>query len=67
MTDLGFCEHETGGDLEALGSGEILVLSEVLLQLEQLLGREGCPRPPSLTKQAVTSHTCIRKAERGNA
>lgn len=58
MTDLGFGEHEAGGDLEALGSGEVFVLPEMLLQLEQLLGREGCPRPPSLTQQAVSSHTC---------
>ena len=46
-------EHETRGHLEALGSREVLVLPEVLLQFQQLLRRECCAGTPGLPQERV--------------
>lgn len=51
--DLRLREHEAGSDFEALGSGQILVLSELFFQLQQLLTGEGCARPPCLAEEGV--------------
>ena len=53
LTNLGLCEHQTGGHLEALGSREVLVLAELVLELEQLLTGEGGPRAARLAEQRV--------------
>ena len=46
-------QAETGGDLVPLRPGEVLALLELLLQLEQLLGGEGCPWSSGLSKKRV--------------
>jgi hypothetical protein len=53
-------EAECGGDLVSLGPGEVLALPELFLQLQQLLRREGGPRPPVLTQQRVLELCTIR-------
>ena len=48
-----FCEAEPGGDLVALGSGQILALLELGLQLEQLQRGVGGARLPALPEHRV--------------
>lgn len=57
-------EHEAGGDLKALGSGEVLVLPELFFQLEQLLAGEGCPGSPGFSEQCMLRSTCNTKPAR---
>ena len=52
-TDLGLGQHQAGGHLEPFGPREVLVLSELVLQLQQLLAGEGRSGPPSLAEQRV--------------
>lgn len=52
-----FCKHKAGCNLEPLRPGQVLVLSELFLQLEELLAGERRPRPPRLAHQCVVS-TC---------
>lgn len=49
---LGLREHQRRGHLEALGPRQVLVELELVLQLEQLLAREGRARPAALPQQA---------------
>ena len=44
--DLGLGELELGGELGPLGDGQVLLLTELLLQAVQLLGCEGGPGLP---------------------
>jgi len=46
-------EHKTCSYLESLGSWQILVLSKLFFQLQQLLTCEGCTRPPCLSKEGM--------------
>ena len=52
-----FSEAESGGDLEPLGPGEVLVLLELLLQLQQLLAREGRAGAAGLAQESVLRPT----------
>lgn len=51
LSYLCFCQHERGGHFEALGSGQVLVEFELVLQLQQLLTGEGGAGPPALPQQ----------------
>jgi len=54
-------QAETGGHLVPLRPGEVLALLELLLQLEQLLGGEGCPWSSGLSKKRVGVPCEVRK------
>ncbi|GBM45331.1 hypothetical protein AVEN_54392-1 [Araneus ventricosus] len=47
---LGFGEHEVGGHFESLGPGQVLVHAELVLELQELLAREGRPRSAGLAE-----------------
>lgn len=64
MSYLCLGKHEAGGDLEALGSGEVLVLPELFFQLEQLLAGEGRPGSPGFSEQCMLRSTCNTKPAR---
>ena len=49
-THLSFRETETSGHLVPLGPGQVLALLELLLQLQELLGREGSSWSAGLSK-----------------
>ena len=54
-------QHERRGHLKALGSGEILVLLELLFQLEKLLTGESRPGPSRLPQDGGVLVTCSRR------
>jgi len=59
---LRFREHQRRRDLEPLRSAEVLVLPELLLQFEKLLGRERRAGPSGLAEQRVLRRaTCNGK------
>lgn len=62
--DLRLGEHEAGGHLEALGSGQVLVLTELFLQLQQLLARERRAWSPRLAEQRMLRSASCNKMQR---
>lgn len=65
-THLRLGQHETRGHLEALGAREILASAKLVLQLEQLLRREGRPRPARLVEhvRAYTRRAPVFEGQR---
>ena len=47
--DLGLGQVEAEGEVEPLAHGEVAGRLELVLEADQLLVGEGCPRPPRLT------------------
>ena len=56
LSHLCFGQHQGGGHLEALGSGQVLVEFELVLQLQQLLACEGRTGSTTLAQQARLGH-----------
>ena len=56
-TNLSLGEHERGGHLETLGSGQVLVHLELALQLQELLRGEGRPGTSGLAHGSGLSPT----------
>lgn len=51
-------EHQRRGHLKTLGSGQILVELELVLQLQELLAGECCAGPTALPHQARLRGSC---------
>lgn len=59
-------EHQRRGHLKALGSGQVLVELELVLQLQELLAGEGCAGPAALPHQARLRDGCRTDSGRGS-
>jgi len=58
---LRFRKHQRRRDLKPLRSAEILILSELLLQFEELLGCKGGPGPSGFAQQCVLGRATYYK------